>query len=127
MTFRDYVAVMSLATISAWIAWIVVIFLIDPYSAGAVGFLFFYLTLGLSLIGSLSLIGVGVRIWRGGNSLLSRYVAVSFRQALLLTMVMIVSLLLLPVGLFKLWSVSLLILAVSCVELSFLLSKRPRV
>lgn len=127
MTFRDYVAVMSLATISAWIAWIVVIFLIDPYSAGAVGFLFFYLTLGLSLIGTLSLVGVGIRFWRGGKDFLSRYVSISFRQALLLTTVLLVSLLLLRVDLFRVWSVGLLILAVSSVELAFLLSQRPRV
>lgn len=127
MTFRDYVAVMSLATLSAWIAWVVVLMLIDPYAAGLVGFLFFYLTLGLSLIGTLSLVGVGIRFWRGGNELLSRHVAVSFRQSLLLSIICIGSLLLLPVGLFRWWSIALLIASVSCVEAAFLLSKRPRV
>jgi hypothetical protein len=124
MTFRGYIILMLLATIGAWAAWLVVLVSIDPSKAGFLGYLFFYSTLGMALLGSLSVIGAGIRIWFRREELIARHVWKSFRQAILLSALIIVSLLLMPAGLFSWWTGLLLILMLALIELAWMSSKR---
>lgn len=117
---------MTMATIAAWSGWIVVIWSIDPSRSGTLGFLFFYATLALALLGTLTVVGTGVRVWARRDVLVSRHVAKAFRQALLFTVLVVSSLVLLSQGLFRWWTATLLILLLAVVELVFLSASRPR-
>lgn len=126
MTLRDYVIVMGIGTAAAWLAFAVVVVSIDPVRAGWLGLAFFYLTLGLSAIGTLSIGGAAVRVRVHPGDMPSRQVAMAFRQAVLLSVLLIVSLVLLSAGFFRFWTAILLVLAFATVELAFLSSQRHR-
>jgi hypothetical protein len=126
MTFRDYILVMALATAAAWLGWVVVVYTIDPTMTGTLGFIFFYLTLSVALLGTLSIIGAAVRIWTKREELVSRHVSRSFRQAVLLSTLFVGSLYLLSRGLLTWWVMLLLVVALALVELAFLSAQRQR-
>lgn len=118
---------MTIATIAAWAGWIVVIWSIDPSRAGVLGFLFFYATLSLALVGTLTVAGTGIRVWARRDELISRHVARAFRQAFLFTALVVASLFMRSFGVFRWWSATLLILLLAIIELAFLSAARPRV
>jgi len=126
MTFRQFLMFMTIATLAAWSAWIVVLWSIDPTRSGALGFLFFYATLSLALLGTLTVAGTCLRVWAYRDELPSRHVAKAFRQAFLFTTLGIVSLFLLSQDLFRWWTATLLILLLAVIELLFLSVARPR-
>ncbi len=126
MTFRFFLILMALASAGAWAGWIVVVSAIDPTRSGPVGFLFFYLTLTLALIGTLTVAGTGIRVWARREEIVSRHVTNSFRQAFLFTTLVDASLMLLAGGLFRWWTAALAIVLLALVELVFLSVARPR-
>lgn len=88
MSFRWYVILMGLGTAMAWIAWLFVLQTMNPDEAGLTAFIFFYTTLFLSLVGTLSLLGLIYRIGiRHREAVLAREVRISFRHAILLSLV----------------------------------------
>ncbi len=126
MRFRDYLVVMSLGTIAAWVAFLMLIVSLDPVRIGAFGFVLFYLTLALAAIGTLSIAGTAIRGWFRPNDLVSRHVARAFRQAILIALLIVASLFLLSVDVFRTWTGLLLIGVVALIELAFLRSPRPK-
>jgi hypothetical protein len=126
MTFKDYLIVMALTTVAAWIAWIVVLVGIDPTSAGALAYVFFYSTLAVALVGTISTAGAGIRVWARRDDLVSRQVSRSFRQALLVSSLVLACLFLLPHGLLTWWVLLLLIAFFAFVELVFVTLQQGR-
>ncbi len=120
MFFRDYLLLMSVSAAAAFIAWWVVLFSVDPLKTGTVGIALFYGTLACALIGLLSIIGTSVRMRFKKEEIVSRHVSRAFRQAVLLTGIIIGTLALLSSGLFRWWTAGLLILAGTCVEMALL-------
>ena len=126
MTFKDYLIVMAMATVAAWAGWIVVLVSIDPASAGWLAFVFFYTTLAVALVGTLSIAGAGVRVWFKREELVSRHVSRSFRQAILISTLVVGSLLLSSHGLFTWWVMTMLVATIGLVELVFISAQRPK-
>lgn len=126
MNFRDYLLVMSIATAAAWIAWLVVLVSIDPVRTSTLGFVFFYLTLAIALVGTLSIAGAGIRTLVKKNELVSRHVVISLRQSILFTILLLGSLILMSRDIFTWWMAVLLIIIVALIELVFLSSKKNR-
>ncbi len=56
MSLRHYLFIMSLATLFCWLSWAIVIVSLDPFVSGTMGFAFFYASLFLSLLGTVSLV-----------------------------------------------------------------------
>ncbi len=126
MTFRRFLLIMIAATLAVWGGWVYVLSTIDPTSAGGGAFVFFYLTLGVALIGTFTILGTAVRRIFRRDELVSRHVMVSFRQAFLFSVLMILSLILLARGMMTWWLITLIILSLAVLELAFLASHRPR-
>ena len=124
MFFRDYLLLMSASTAAAFIAWAVVLFSVDPAKTGSVGVALFYGTLACTLIGLLSIIGASIRVWLRKEEVVSRHVSRAFRQAILLSGMMIGTLALLSSGLFRWWTAGLLLVAGICVEMALLATNR---
>lgn len=127
MTFKQFLYLMMIATIAAWGSWVVVLFAIDPTRSGAIGFVLFYVTLFFALVGTLTMVGTGVRHWRHKDELISRQVLKAFRQACLFAGLILGSLLLFANGYFRWWTVSLLMLLFAVIELVFITASRPRI
>lgn len=126
MTFRDYVIVMAVASSAAWLGWFVVLYSVDPVNTGMYGYVFFYLTLSVALMGTISLIGVGLRKVFKPDEIVSRHVGHAFRQSILFTALVIAALFLLPQGLFRWWTMGLVMLTVACIELALISSHRQK-
>jgi hypothetical protein len=56
MTLRQYLSIMVFATVLGWVAFIFVMFNVDPFLDSGSGFLFFFMTLGFALTGTFSTI-----------------------------------------------------------------------
>lgn len=124
MSFRSYLIFMTLATLVAWSAWVVVLHAIDPTQSGWLGFLLFYFTFSIALFGSLALLGIAVRFWLKQSALSVRITIKAFRQSLLFTALFVVSLLLFSQGWFRWWMMLLVLLIVGFIELVFVSHER---
>ncbi len=93
MNLRQYLATMIFSTILCWAAWIFVIINIDPFETGTIGFVFFYISLLFALIGTISLVVFGIyRLFGGQEMPLFRHVRMSFRTAVVLSVLALVGL-----------------------------------
>lgn len=124
MSFRSYLIFMTLATVCAWTAWVVVLHGVDPTRTGVLGFILFYGTLMMAVFGTITLLGLVFRLWRTPEELSSRLTIRSFRQGILLTALFTASLFLFSHGWFRWWTMMLLVVIVALVELTFLSTKR---
>lgn len=124
MSFRSYLIFMSLGTITAWITWAVVLHGVDPTRSGALGLTLFYMTFIMALFGTISLLGMLMRLWIYKGELASRIAVRSFRQGILLTTLFTGSLLLFSHGWFRWWTMLLVIIIVGMIELTFLSSRK---
>ena len=124
MNFRSYLIFMTLGTLTAWVSWLVVVYGIDPSRSGMLGFFLFYLTLSMLSFGTISLLGLIFRFWRLEKELSSRITYRAFRQAILLTVIFIASLILLSQGWFRWWTMILIVIIAAFIELAFISTKR---
>ncbi|MDD4995465.1 MAG: hypothetical protein PHW53_03325 [Patescibacteria group bacterium] len=125
MTLRAFILFMLLATIICWSAFLIIIFKTNPYETGALGFIFFYASLFLSLIGTLTVAGIFVRmIILKRDDFISRRVAASFRQGAFLAAVAVAGLYLMSRGLLTWWNVLFFVAGVSLLEFFFISIKR---
>ncbi len=124
MSFRSYLILMSLASVAAWIAWAVVLHGIDPTASGLMGHILFYLTLSIALFGSISVLGVLIRLWKDRSAIVLRVTIQAFRQSLLLTSLFVSSLILFSQGWFRWWTMFLVVIIAAFVELVFVTKKR---
>jgi len=93
MSFKWYAMLMGLGTGLAWVAWIIILQTMNPDEAGYLGLFFFFTTLFLSLVGTISMFGLLYRIGiRKRTEMVMREVRVAFRHALLLSVLTIIAL-----------------------------------
>jgi hypothetical protein len=127
MGLRAYSITMAIGTVLAWIGWGIVLFNMSPQEAGFFGFVLFYLTLGVALVGTLALLGSGIRILLlRRHDVPSREIQIAFRHAILFSATTIVSLLLAAHGWFRMWSIAILVLLVSIAEYVILTGRHGR-
>ena len=111
MTLRQYVVSMVLGTCFSWIAWGLILLTIDPFAASTTGFVLFYVSLFLALLGTLSLIRFGWYRRSANNDLpMFRLVEQSFRDACFVAAVLVGLLYLRGLSLLHWWNFFLFIL-----------------
>jgi len=123
MTLRSYLVIMGAATVFAWLLFAYVILTIDPLATNRIGFALFYSSLALSLIGTFSILGFSVRFILLKNELAFRSVKEAFRQAILLSILLLVGLLLMSKNLFTWLNAAALAISLAVLEF-FLVSYR---
>ncbi|MFH1867194.1 MAG: hypothetical protein ABIJ81_03905 [Patescibacteria group bacterium] len=124
MTLKQYLLLMFLGTLGAWAAWLTVIFYLTPESSGTLGLIFFYLSLFVAVVGTTTLIGFTFRYWLHKDEVVFRQVSISFRQGVLLGIVVILALILQAQRLLTWWNLGILLLALTIVEFFFLSMRR---
>lgn len=113
MTVKQYFAIMLISTILCWVAWFMIIKNIAPETGNATGFAFFYASLFLALLGTLSIISFAVRrIFNQHNLSIYHIVQKSFRDAILFSLLIIIFLYLLGIGFLRWWNVGILLIGV---------------
>lgn len=126
MSLKKYLLTMLLATILGASVWVYVIFTVDPIEGGLAGLLFFYLSLLGTLIGAFSIIGFYLRRLFFRNELEFRQATIAFRQSVLFSILVILSLILQSHGLLRWWNAILLILALTLLEFFLVANKERR-
>ncbi|MEY4745372.1 MAG: hypothetical protein RL272_1317 [Candidatus Parcubacteria bacterium] len=124
MTLRQYLLLMAVGTALAWTAVGLVVGTVDPTDTQPMVFGVFYASLFLALTGTLSVIGFLLRAaLLKRQFVVSRHVAVSFRQAVLLALLIVVSLLLQSKSLLTWWNALLIVAAITVLEFFFISAK----
>lgn len=124
MGLSKYFVILLIAVFSAWAAWFIVLWSINPYSAGWLGFLFFYATLTVALLGSFSLLGFLFRWLTKRHEVAQRQVTIASRQSVLLTILVIIALILQSQRLLMWWNTIMLVAVTAFVELFFISYKK---
>jgi hypothetical protein len=113
---RSHIPLIAIGTALCLCSLLSVIYLSDPYTDGVVAHLFFYLSLFLTIVGLVTGIGLALRK-RFAKGLYFPNLAVSFRQAVLVGILVTSSLLLLSYGILFWWVELTLILFLVFFEL----------
>ena len=121
MSLRNFIILMTIATVIFWVAWFTVLLNIDPYATNFIGFLCFYTSLFFAFLGSFTLIGFGIRYTSNKKDLPAfKFVGVSLRQSIWFSGLIIASLVLQGEMLFTWWAGLLMVLALAILEAFFL-------
>ncbi len=127
MNLRRYLLVMSIGTLFCWIAWGSVIYSFDPFAGGLIALSCFYTSLFLALLGTISVLGFLIRwLLIKQDEVVFRHVRRTFRQAIIVSSLTIVSLLLLHVDLLRWWNSLLLIVLGFLLEAVFFTNRKYR-
>jgi len=125
MSVRSHIVLMLIATMSAWISWLLVLTTIDPTTVAWWGFLLFYVTLFLSLFGSLTIVGVTARtLTQLRRSTISYKLTSALRQSFLWTLAVMIALGLQSQRLLTWWVVVILIIIFVLIEFFMLTVKQ---
>ena len=92
MTIKQYLWLMLICTALCWGGFLMVLFFINPQSAGALGFAMFYASLFFALLGTLALLSYLFRVVFNRIYTKPEKVQVSFRQAVFFSIVIVGSL-----------------------------------
>jgi hypothetical protein len=122
MNLRQYIFTMLFATTLCWVALFFVMINVDPFETNILGFVFFYVSLFLSLLGTVSLvIFLCYRLFSSGALPLFRYVQISFRQSMFISIFVVIFLFLQGMGYLTVWNSAVLI-SIFVLLISFSLS-----
>jgi hypothetical protein len=116
MTLKQYLQLMSINTILCWFIFILSLFLIDPEKTGLLGFILFYFSLFLAILGTAAIIGFIIRV-RLGKKPIFLQVSIAFRQGFELALIVIFFLLLKGLNIFHFWLFLFFILIILIIEL----------
>lgn len=96
MTLRQYLILMSLGAAMCWTAWFFLILTVDPEHAGWTGFIFFYISLFLAMLGTFSVAGFLIKKkLLKDDDIVFRHVKRTFRQGAFVSAFLVAILLLL--------------------------------
>ncbi len=124
MSLAKYLFFMTLTTSTCWLFWLFVLLKMNPQQGSWLAPAAFFTTLGLAFLGTFSTLGFLVRIWAHKQASMHDRVVISFRQGLLLTTVLTVSLALLHVQRFTITHVGILMVLAVLTELISIKMKR---
>ncbi len=120
MTLRSYLIGMFIGSLLCFGSWGLILVYIDPTNAGLLGFVLFYLSLFFGLVGLFSLIGFYFRRWRARNEIIFAHIGISFRQGVLLAVILVGSLLLQSFKMLNWWTAILFVTSVVLLEFYFM-------
>ena len=116
MTLRSYLIIMIITTLLCWTAWFYILWMVNPEATNWAGFLLFYLSLFLALVGIIAIIAFLIRFIGLKHELAFRSVKNAFRQSFLFSSFIIMILFLLSQELFSWLNVIFLVIGLSVLE-----------
>lgn len=120
MSHHRYLAIIGMASVVSWAAWIVVLFKLDPFESAGLALALFFLSLFFALVTTFTIAGFYFRVWLNRNEIYYNHIHIAFRQGLLLTIIALGCLLFQLLGVLTWWSGLLFIGAVTLFEFYFM-------
>lgn len=124
MSLKKYLLLMFFSTLFCLTAFVFVLYYIEPNQAGIIGFVFFYSSLFLFLVGLFSIIGIFARLLFNKDMLIYKHVNTASRQAILYAALIVICFLMQSQRLLTWWNALILIFTISIVEIFFLTYKK---
>ncbi len=125
MTLRTYLVIMFVTTLLCWVAFVFVLWTVNPEVTNWLGFILFYLSLFLSIVGSSAIVGFIVRFIGLKHELAFRSVRDAFRQSFLFSFFVVATLLLLSQDLFSWLNLFFLVVGLSVLEFFLISYNKP--
>lgn len=119
MTVKTFIAGIIFCALMGIVSWVSILINVDP-TQGAFAIFLFYLTLAVFSVSLFTLIGFFLRKFFSPRTIPFSLVGVSFRQAVLLSVVVIGTLLFQNLRILSWWSIILLVGSVVLMELYFI-------
>lgn len=119
MSIRRYLILMTFATIVSWSSWAIVLFTIDPTASQPLALFLFFGSFFFALTGTFALLGFGLRAQFVKHRALFEQIGVSFRQGLLLSLLLVGLLLLQGERYLTWWNALFLLLCIVLLEFFF--------
>lgn len=119
MSLSRYLTIMGIGTAIAAASWVMVLLFLDPQSSGMVGHALFFVSFFLTMFGITSIVGYMARRIFQRREVPFKLVAISFRQAILLGLLLTGSLFLQSRHLFTWWTSLLLLTFLTLIESFF--------
>jgi hypothetical protein len=116
MSIRLYFILMSLTTAICWAGWGMIVVTMNAGHAGLLSLSLFYGSLFLSLVGTFSLLGFGVRVLARPEEVVIRHVRTSLRQGLLLALLVVAILVLQSYRYLYWWNILLVVAILGLLE-----------
>ncbi|MFH1789468.1 MAG: hypothetical protein ABH832_00105 [bacterium] len=124
MTLRQYLIIMAGGTAVCWTVWFLILRNIDPAESKIIAFMLFYSSLFLALTGTISIIGFLIKKRISKNDIVVfHHIKRTFKQAILISSIILVALALLQLELLTLLT-GLLIVATFIILESIILTGR---
>ena len=123
MTLKRYLNLMGILTTICWLAWVLILFFISPNKTGLIGFVLFYFSLFLAILGTAAILGFIIRV-RLSQGPVFKQIEVAFRQGIWISLLIVGLLLLQGLSLLKWWNGVLLVLFLIFLEFFFLSSRK---
>jgi len=121
MTIRQYLYLMLIGTALCWSALVLIVTMIDPTGSQVPVFVMFYISAFFALAGTFSIIGFMSRVVvLNKRHNISRQVAVSFRQSLMLSLIIVIGLYLQSKTMLTWWNGLLIVAAITMLESFFI-------
>lgn len=117
MNLRHYVLIFGFGTGIAALAWLLVVFNVNPITAGAPGVFLFLLTLFVTIVGFFTTVETYIR-GRKNQDDLEPKIKTALRQSVLLGLIVVGALLLTKSGHFTWWTLVLLLILAVLLEYS---------
>ncbi len=112
------------AGFACWVAWFFILFNVDPESSGFWGFFLFYLSLFLSLTGTIFAFSAWLRRKRNLQESEYQSVSISFRQSIFFSLAIVGVLFLQSKQFLTWWNLIILICGITLLEYLFLSLKK---
>ncbi|HTW96139.1 MAG TPA: hypothetical protein VMD74_00580 [Candidatus Methylomirabilis sp.] len=126
MTLKSYLLLMIFTTLVCWGILVGVVTMVDPTATNWPGFVLFYVSLFLALVGTTALIGFLFRFVFLKQTLAFRAVTEAFRQSFLFAFLIIAALFLLSRHLFSWINIALLVAALALIEFFLIAYERSK-
>ncbi len=126
MTLKRYLNLTLICTIICWLIWLAAFLFLRPLNSQWQHIVVFYFSLFLAILGTVSIVGFIIRV-RFSSQPVFEQVTVSFRQSLLLAIIVITVLILRFYQLLRWWNLVIFILFIISLEVLFIVSRHPRV
>lgn len=123
MSFKKFISLIFLVALGSWIIWFFIFKKIDPYTSGFIGVLLFYWSLMLAFFNTIFLLGIIIRNIKKRRRVIEHTVWDSFRQAFFSSIFVFLVLLFSSYRLLNWWSFFLILLALSFLELFFMINQ----
>lgn len=108
MTFRQYLWTMLFGTTLCWVSFGLVLFNIDPFHSNTAGFLFFYISLFLALLGTITILWSAVgSLHPSDDTPLFRLVGVRFWYSAILSSSLVLLLFLQSLRVLRPWNIGI--------------------